>query len=279
MAEKSTSLPTEKVRITPAILSEINRLLGLDLGLDRAARTHCFSDCVLGNAVCNPTGEDERACAIAPICVVYLGARYGVGVKLDAPYDFERSKACCQRLSLPILIEAIRKRRIELDPPIMGLEELVEIEPERRIEVEDVSQIRVDTAAAPRERKRRSQPPKQGKRGRPRLRNFDPRVHVDGLEKRPNWWRSLANIVPVSKPDHPLTVAEAKERLAKIGFRAKSGSRMAVVLESAAKKMSLDGILLAMKREGYVPSSHIVKLAVKAGAIEERNGRYVLGGH
>lgn len=278
MAEKTTSLPTEKVRITPTILSEINSLLGLDLGLDRANHTHCFSDCVLGNAVCNPTGDDERACAIAPLCVVYLGARYGVGIKLEAPYDFERSKACCQRLSLPVLVEAIRKRRIELDPPIVGLEELVEIEPERRIEVEDVSQIRVDMAA-PKERKRRSQPPKRGKRGRPRLRNFDPRVHVDGLEKRPNWWRSLANVAHIARPDHPLTVEEAKERLVKIGFRAKRGSRMGLVLECAVKKMSMDGILLVMKREGYVPSSHIVKLAIKAGAIEEKDGQYVLGGH
>ena len=115
----------DKTVITAAVVAEINDFAktGLSEGDLKAFNLHCFSDTGLGVHTCNPTApmpdgstppDEESYCSLHFICAVHLGARYGVGLKDDEPYDFDKSKAYCKKLGYEALVKEIRAKQHEV---------------------------------------------------------------------------------------------------------------------------------------------------------------------
>jgi hypothetical protein len=103
------------VKLTLPILQEVNVFSRLQLRKERINEIPCFSDPVMTTWVCNPTKNpvdsgkdpDKDFCAINWICKVFFGARLGVGLKKEEPYNFEKSKEFCKALSYEELLKAI----------------------------------------------------------------------------------------------------------------------------------------------------------------------------
>lgn len=120
----------DKTAITLDVVKEINdfaktTLTEADL---KAYNLHCFSDAGLGVHTCNPLApmsdgspppdDEESYCSLHHICAVHLGARYGVGLADDEPYDFDKSKEACKKLGYDTLVKAIREKQLADQPAV-----------------------------------------------------------------------------------------------------------------------------------------------------------------
>jgi len=121
-----------KVKLTLPILDEVNQFSRLNLNPERLNQVPCFSDALLNVHMCNPDVPPEGSepvCSIHWICKCFLGARMGVGLAPDEPYNFEKSKAFCKQLTYAKLMEAIKAKQgllVEKDAPTLVEESISE---------------------------------------------------------------------------------------------------------------------------------------------------------
>jgi len=115
-----------KVKLTLPLLEEINVFSQLNLAPERVGQIPCFSNPVLSVHTCNSLvapKPDEQNCAIHWICAVNLAARYGFGLKVDEPYDYEKSKAVAKTLTYEKLVEAIQQIQTQATVDVAALQE------------------------------------------------------------------------------------------------------------------------------------------------------------